>query len=84
MKTTFFDALAISDSEKIHTQTIAWILSLGNDIFPTNDKLTFLKNIFDIPDLSIEDIFVETEVNKIDLFINTNNYNIVMKFSNIQ
>lgn len=79
MKTTFFDALAISDSEKIHTQTIAWILSLGNDIFPTNDKLTFLKILFDIPDLSIDDFFVDTEVNKIDLFINTNNFNVVIE-----
>lgn len=39
MRKTIFDLLMISDSERSHTQTIGWILSLYNDQFPS--KLSF-------------------------------------------
>jgi len=71
IRKTIFDSLLISDSERIHTQTIAWILSLDNDHFP--GKSEFIKKLFDLnQDESVsDDLYVETELNHIDLFIQT-------------
>ena len=70
---TFFDSLMISDSERIHTQTISWILSLDKTIFSNDQKGDFLKILFNLTDdVTIsEKPYIETELNKIDLFIQT-------------
>ncbi len=61
----------ISDSERIHTQTLAWILSLENGLFP--NKSDFIKGLFDLNncEFNSKDLYVETELNRIDLFIQT-------------
>lgn len=71
MRKTIFDSLMISDSERIHTQTLAWILSLDNNLFP--NKSGFIKGLFDLNhSVSIDNgLYVETELNRIDLFIQT-------------
>jgi hypothetical protein len=71
MRKTIFDSLMISDSERIHTQTLAWILSLENEFFP--NKSDFIKKLFDLNhcELNSIDLYVETELNRIDLFIQT-------------
>ncbi|GAI86416.1 unnamed protein product [marine sediment metagenome] len=72
MKRTLFDSLAISDSERIHSQTIAWIFSLDDEILNFNEKSKILKNIFKITEeFEISSIIVETELNRIDIFIQT-------------
>lgn len=81
MENTFFDSLMISDSERIHTQTLAWILSLNDSVFPTDKKRQFLNDLFNINGgIEIEqNIYVETELNKIDLFIDTDNYQFLIE-----
>ena len=78
---TIFEALAISDSERIHTQTLAWILKLNNKIFPQEEKIKFLNNLLS-PDQSltnINKIYVETEIKNIDLFIQCDNVQFIIE-----
>lgn len=81
MKNTFFDSLMISDSERIHTQTLAWIISLDDSIFPTCEKIQFLCTLFNINGKIGfgQNVYVETELNKIDLFIETENYQFLIE-----
>jgi hypothetical protein len=73
MRQTFFDSLLISDSERIHSQTFAWIISLDNSVFSNDNKAKFLAKLFNVKDnFSVdENLYVETELNKIDIFIQT-------------
>lgn len=67
---TFFDSLLLSDSERIHSQMLAWILNLPNEIFSKDKKSIFLNSIFNIEKpLKIDTIKVTTELNKIDILI---------------
>lgn len=81
IKSTFFDALLISDSERIHTQTLYWILSLENNIFPNNEKARFLNNLFGLNgEIKVtENITIGTEIKNVDLLIRTDNYVIVLE-----
>ncbi|HYX07751.1 MAG TPA: PD-(D/E)XK nuclease family protein [Bacteroidales bacterium] len=81
MKNTFFDSLMISDSERIHTQTLAWIISLNDSVFPIDKKKQFLSELFNISgEIGFEQsVYVETELNKIDLFIDTDNYQFLIE-----
>jgi len=81
MKNTFFDSLMISDSERIHTQTLAWIISLDDSVFPSDNKKQFLSKLFNVNgEIRFEQkIYVETEFNKIDLFIDTDNYQFLLE-----
>jgi hypothetical protein len=77
---TFFDSLMISDSERIHTQTLAWILKLDNSLFPTFEKTEFLRRLFGLSDLNVRNkIYVETEVNSIDLFVNWDRHQFIIE-----
>ena len=79
---TFFDSLMISDSERIHTQTLAWILKLDGSSFPTFQKTEFLKRLFGIAQLEVADniqIYVETEVNSIDLFVDCEGHQFIIE-----
>lgn len=81
IKKTIFDSLMISDSERVHTQTLAWILSLEPSIFPNDCKSKFLKELFNLNcDVDIKkDIYIETELNFIDLFIETDNKQFIIE-----
>lgn len=71
MRKTLFDSLMISGFERIHTQTLAWILSLENEFFP--NKAGFIEKLFDLQpgEVTCNDLYVETELNQIDMFIQT-------------
>jgi predicted HicB family RNase H-like nuclease len=71
----------ISDSERIHTQTIAWILSLNDSIFTNGNKAKFLAKLFTIDQkISIsKELYIETELNKIDLFIQTDDIQFIIE-----
>ena len=72
----------ISGSERIHTQTISWILSLQETIFPNIAKAYFLKNLFQLNDeitISTKFYRLETELNKIDLFIQTDDFQFIIE-----
>jgi len=81
IKSTFFDSLLIADSERIHTQTLYWILSLEENIFSYTEKARFLNNLFNLKDdiTLTQSILVGTEINKIDLLVRTDNYVIVLE-----
>jgi len=81
IKSTFFDALLIADSERIHTQTLYWVLSLQENIFSSAEKARFLNNLFDLREKIkvTNNMVVATEINKIDLLIRTDNYVIILE-----
>lgn len=80
MKNTFFDNLMLADSERVHTQTLAWIFALDDSVFSVEQKKKFFGSLFEIEDLRIsQKVFVETELNKIDLFLAVDNYQFVIE-----
>jgi len=80
MKNTFFDSLMISDSERIHTQTLSWIFKLNGDIFPTLQKEKFVTRLFNLEEqISIESVYIETELNSIDLFLDFGKNQIIIE-----
>jgi hypothetical protein len=79
IKETFFDSLLLSDSERIHSQMLAWILKLPENVFPTAHKTTFLQQLFDF-EITIENgLIVHTEINRIDILLETDNHILVLE-----
>lgn len=76
LKPTFFDALMISDSERIHSQVIAWILRINKELLPNNEKSIFLKELFNLKEEVIitNDLEVYTEVRHIDIIIRSSSH----------
>jgi hypothetical protein len=81
MQSTFFESLMLADAERIHSQTLAWILNLNESIFPKQEKSFLFKNIFNLSqDLIIEDYyFIGTEINSLDIVIRTDNTTMVIE-----
>lgn len=80
MKKTFFDSLMISDSERIHTQTLSWILQLDDLTFTRHEKAELLRRIFKLrTSIDIESQYVETELNKIDLFVDFGGHQFIIE-----
>ena len=79
MRKTIFESLMISGIERIHTQTLAWILSLDYLFFP--DKADFIEKLFDLPkgEVTCNDLYIETELNQIDLFIQSDRKQFLME-----
>lgn len=72
MQPTFFDYLGIADIERIHSQTINWLLSLENSILDEQSKSTFLGRLFKIEEpIELKNIKSDTEIARIDIFINS-------------
>jgi len=71
----------IADAERIHTQTIAWILLLDGEFFSNKAKSTFLQALFNIKDeIKISGNFeVNTEFYNIDLLIETDEWVFVIE-----
>jgi hypothetical protein len=68
MEKTFFDYIASTDSEKIHSQTIGWIFSENCQAISQENKAEILQKITKSENrFSIENIFVE--INDIDILI---------------
>jgi hypothetical protein len=69
----------IADSERIHTQTLAWILLLDEAKFPNKSK--FISSLFKLGnnDLDVSQLYVETEVNHIDLFFQTKDMQFILE-----
>nr|WP_322626054.1 PD-(D/E)XK nuclease family protein [uncultured Flavobacterium sp.] len=73
---TFFDDLMISDSERIHSQVIAWILRIDNGLLPNKQKSIFLKDLFNLKEEVIitNDLEVYTEVRHIDIIVKSSSH----------
>lgn len=79
IKETFFDSLLLSDSERVHSQMLAWILKLPENVFPTAHKTAFLKKLFDLEITIKNGVIVHTEINRIDILLETDNYILVLE-----
>ena len=75
MQATFFESLLLADAERIHSQTLAWILNLNESVFSNEEKSKFLKRLFQLKDDVVIDeaYFVGTEINNLDIVIRTGN-----------
>jgi len=78
LEKTFFDYLSISSSENIHSKTIAWIFSLPEDILSTSVKEIVLKSLLGV-DVILKDIYCGTEINKLDILIDSEDYQIIIE-----
>lgn len=77
---TFFDSLLLADSERIHSQMLAWILNLPEQIFPLIEKTTLLESLFLFENpLIIKTINVTTEINHIDILIELDQHILVLE-----
>lgn len=77
IKETLFDSLMIADSERIHTQVLAWVLSLDDKKFP--NKSGIFEALFGLENFNLENLYVGTEINKIDLFIDSAGEQIIIE-----
>ena len=77
---TFFDAILMADSERVHSQMLAWILNLPEQQFPFNEKATLLQKLFlfEKP-LVINSIQVFTEINHIDIQIELDQHILIIE-----
>jgi hypothetical protein len=67
MKRTFFEHLGVAHLEKIHTQTISWILSNQNDGLDKSEKEKLLSKLFNLENFEVKKNITEFE--KIDLIL---------------
>lgn len=74
MRETFFDNLQIASMERIHTQIISWIFKLPIDILDNENKTNILKKISSENFNTLENIKVFTEINNLDLVIESNTH----------
>lgn len=81
MQSTFLESLLLADAERIHSQTLAWILNLNKDVFSNQEKSKFLKNLFQHScEIVIDEkYFVGTEINNLDIVIRTGNATLVIE-----
>jgi hypothetical protein len=81
MQSTFFESLMLADAERIHSQTLAWILNLHENVFPKQEKNKLFKTIFNLShDIIIEDnYFIGTEINSLDIVIRTDETTLVIE-----
>jgi hypothetical protein len=76
MKKSFFEYIGLADVERVHSQILSWLLSKDCEAFDSIEKTKFLKNIFGINENIIE---IQTERDKIDILITTQNNVIVIE-----
>lgn len=77
---TFFDSLLLADSERIHSQMLAWILNLPNEKFSLIEKATLLESLFQFEKpLVLQSIDVNTEIHRIDILIELDEYILVIE-----
>lgn len=76
MKKSFFEYIGLADVERVHSQILSWILSKDCEAFDANEKTTLLNNIFGINENIID---IQTERDKIDILITTQNNIIIIE-----
>lgn len=81
LRQTFFDALLLSDSERIHSQMLGWILNLPDEEFSRKCKSIFLNSLFKFENKITIDrgLVVHTELNRIDVLLETDQYILVLE-----
>lgn len=70
MKATLFEALSIASMERMHSQTLAWIMNQPEDVIPDSDKSIALKRLFRLrfPE-PLTNVVAVTEQDRVDIVI---------------
>lgn len=77
---TFFDSLLMADSERVHSQMLAWFLNLPNEKFSLIEKATLLQSLFHFEKpLALQSIHVNSEIHRIDILIELDEYILVIE-----
>lgn len=75
MKLTFFDHIGTADMERIHSATIAWMISDSCEAFTLEERARFLKALFNVENADIKSIRACNEYDHIDIAFITKNSN---------
>lgn len=75
MKPTFFDFIGTADMERIHSATIAWMISDQCGAFTTNERSSLLECLFGSRNSDIVQMQVCTEFDHIDIALITEDSN---------
>lgn len=75
MKQTFFDYIGTADMERVHSATIAWMISDQCSAFNREERISLLNSLFGTTKNGIKSIDVCTEFEHIDIAFTTEDYN---------
>lgn len=76
MKQTFFDYIGTADMERVHSATIAWMISDQCNAFTLGERVSLLKALFNVEKADIKSIRACNEYDHIDIaFITENSKN---------
>lgn len=76
MRPTFFDYIGTADMERIHSATIAWMISDQCNAFTLDERASLLKALFNVQKADIKSIRACNEYDHIDIaFITENSKN---------
>lgn len=75
MKQTFFDYIGAADMERIHSATIAWMISDSCKAFTLDERANLLKALFNVENADIKSIRACNEYEHIDIAFITGNSN---------
>jgi hypothetical protein len=70
-KKTFFEAISMADSEKIHSETIAWVFGMDSSILDDGQKSKALTKLYKLPDQNYSGFSSITEEGHVDIIIRT-------------
>lgn len=73
MKTTFFDYIGAADMERIHSATIAWMISDSCKAFTRDERASLLMALFNVEKADIKSIHACNEYEHIDIAFITEN-----------
>lgn len=74
MKQTFFDYIGTADMERVHSATIAWMISDQCNAFNCEERISLLNSLFGTTKDDIKSIDVCTEFEHIDIAFTTEDY----------
>lgn len=75
MKPTFFDFIGAADMERVHSATIAWMISDMCKAITREDRIELLKTLFNADSINIRSIRACNEFNHIDIAFITKDSN---------
>lgn len=70
MRANFFDAIALTDRERVHSSILSWVFSKDNDLFNIDQKSIIIKSLCSLPEeICFNNIDSITEFDSIDILI---------------
>ena len=75
---SFFEHMKMADSERIHSEFISWFFSDDCQAITEKQRIKTLNNIFKLRETD-KILNIGTEIDKIDIFIETNNHILIIE-----